>query len=606
MPTLNTISGALALADFRAKNNGLHALSLLKKQPHLLINWAVGVGKSTNMDQVIKYGIETGQYDLIIVLVPTRDIINERDYIQFPPENIKITNLRPRPKSLCGKQRDLAWADYETRGLSILGKRTICATCPKHDECYWVNQYGTELRGVQVLFAAQAHLVNDSNFIARMKAKCNANKVLVIFDEATVSLTHYSRTITRENIANLIFTLNESSIAKARKKDVIFVLDSLLNSTTDDLREPNAWSLPPLYPTEIRELVTIGERHWPSEFNNIHFDLQALMGSPLDSREVLAEGDIRFSATPLAACCNVLLYSGTTHETLLNHKLGLNFHNAYQNTVFKGDGTQWLNIASSLGTAGHFIKNAPQILDFFLELTLKRISEGKQVLLISKKKHKQFCVDTLNSMLAARGKSKIKVVNIEEYDPEADGIQVPIINYGVIGINMFEQFDCAYCLNSYYVTEKILAGSLQDMRASDEQVEMSIRVSPNPKRRTARIADLKYRYTDVAQLANPMLQALEMGTVIQAVGRVRPFTSSCEVITFQNNPHPNYAYDFEFNSLAEIREHFSIEGAAARKTKSKIQAVQKLKLQGMTQKQVAQQLEMGVRTVRRYWSGQKS
>ncbi len=606
MSSLNTISGASALADFRAENNGLHVLSLLKENPHQLIDWAVGVGKSTNMDQVIKYGIETGQYDLIIVLAPARDIINERDYIQSPPKNIKITNLRPRPKSLCGKQRDLAWANYETRGLSILGKRTICAVCPKQDECYWINQYSTTLRGTQVLFAAQAHLVNDLNFIARMKTKCNAEKVLVVFDEATVSLTPYSRIITRENLANLIFTLNESSIAKARKKDAIFVLNSLLNSTTDDLREPNAWSLPPIYPAEIRGLVTIGERHWPGEFNNIHFDLQALMGSPLDSREVLASGDIRFSATPLAANCAVLLYSGTMHEALLNHKLGLNFHNAYQNTVFKGDATQWFNVASSLGTAGHFIKNAPQILDFFIELMLQRISEGKQVLLVSKKKHKQFCIETINSMLAARGRKEISVVNSEDYDPKADLIQVPIIHYGVIGINIFEQFDCAYCLNSYYVTEGILAESLQDMRASDEQVEMTIRVSPNPKRRTAHTADLKYRYTDVAQLADPMLQALEMGTVIQAVGRVRPFTSSCEVITFQNNPRPNYAYDFEFNSLAEIREHFSIEGAAARKTKSKIQAVQKLKLQGMTQKQVAQQLEMGVRTVRRYWSGQKS
>ncbi|MCV5663643.1 hypothetical protein OFN50_31970, partial [Escherichia coli] len=75
--------------------------------------------------------------------------------------------------------------------------------------------------------------------------------------------------------------------------------------------------MPSIYPTEIRELVTIGERHWPGEFRNIHFDLQALMNSPLDSREKTEFGDIRFSATPLAADCDVLLYSGTTHETLL-------------------------------------------------------------------------------------------------------------------------------------------------------------------------------------------------------------------------------------------------------------------------------------------------
>ncbi|HBC3482979.1 hypothetical protein NI392_06570 [Vibrio alginolyticus] len=604
--SLNQISSAMALAGFRKENNGLYVLSLLKKHPHLLINWAVGVGKSTNMDQVIEYGIESGQYDLIIVLAPTRAIINERDYIQFPPENIKITNLRPRPKELCGKQRNADWADYEQRGLSILGKRTICALCPNQEKCHWKDQFGDVLRGTQVLFATQAHLTNDLNFIARMKAKCEAQNVLVIFDEATVSLTPYSRTITQEEIANLIFCLCESDISQKRKAASVFALQSLLNAATDDLREPDVWSMPSIYPTEIRELVTIGERHWPGEFRNIHFDLQALMNSPLDSREKTEFGDIRFSATPLAADCDVLLYSGTTHETLLNHKLGLNFHNFYQDTAFKGDGTQWLNIASSLGTSGHFLKNSPQILDFFLELTLKRIREGKRVLLISKKKHKQYCIDTLNEMLTVRSIDDVQIVDGEEYDSNGTITQIPVIHYGVIGINQFEQFDCAYCLNSYYVTKTILANALQDMRASDEQLEMEIKVLPNPRRRHARIADNKYRYTDVAQLTDPMLQTLEMGTVIQAVGRVRPFTSPCEVITFQNNPHPNYQYDAEFNNLAEIREHFGIDSQRARTTGTKKQEIQQLKQQSLTQKQVAEQLGIGVRTVRRYWSGQKS
>ncbi|MDF5452166.1 helix-turn-helix domain-containing protein, partial [Vibrio parahaemolyticus] len=133
-----------------------------------------------------------------------------------------------------------------------------------------------------------------------------------------------------------------------------------------------------------------------------------------------------------------------------------------------------------------------------------------------------------------------------------------------------------------------------------------IKVLPNPRRRHARIADNKYRYTDVAQLTDPMLQTLEMGTVIQAVGRVRPFTSPCEVITFQNNPHPNYQYDAEFNNLAEIREHFGIDSQRARTTGTKKQEIQQLKQQSLTQKQVAEQLGIGVRTVRRYWSGQKS
>ncbi|WP_237667969.1 hypothetical protein [Vibrio toranzoniae] len=519
-------------------------------------------------------------------------------------KNIKVVNLRPRDNELCGKQRDAEWAGYDKRGLSILAKRTICALCPNQDECHWIEQFGDTLKSAQVLFATQAHLANDPNFIARMKAKCKAEKVLVIFDEAAVSLTSYSRIITQEEVANLIFCLCESRLPQKRKEACVFTLQTLLNASTGDLRESGVWSMPPIFPAEIRELVTVGERHWPEEFRNIHFDLQALMKSPLNSREKTEFGDIRFAATPLATDSDVLLYSGTTHEALLNHKLDLDFHNFYRETTFKGDGTVWLNIASSLGTASNFLKNSAQILDFFLELIIKRIQEGKKVLLVSKKKHKSFCIETLNTMLIERGLSDIQVVDNNDYAPGSGSIQVPVIHYGVIGINHFEGFDCAYCLNSYYTTTKILGSALQDMRASDDHLDIDIKVTPNPRRRHARIAENKHRYTDVAQLADPMLQTLEMGTVIQAVGRVRPFTTPCEIITFQNNHHPDYPYDTEFNNLAEARDYFDIDNRKTRGVKEKQAKIQNLKRQGLTQKRVAEQLSMGVRTVRRYWSGQ--
>lgn len=603
---MTSISGASALSDFRAENDGSHILSLLKNSPNTLVNWAVGVGKSFNMDSVTKIAITEQHYDLVIVLLPTRALIDEREFIKQPPEGIKVTNIRPRPTSQCGERRNKYWANYERRGLASIGKKTICTLCPKKGECFWPAQYGKQLRGSKVIFATQIHLKNNPNFIAFMKEKSVANKVLVIFDEATVSLTSYSRTVEQEDLAHLLCVINESSIKVERKATLTMFIDNLINANTDDLRMPDVWSLPALFPNEVRELLAIGEQTFGNDFNNIIYDLTAFANSPLDAREKTEYGDLRFPATPLTAGCDVLLYSGTTDARILQMRLGLDFHNPYEHYHFKGENTQWLNIASSLGTMSNFIKNSPQILDFFLELILQRIQQGKRVLLLSKKKLSAFCIDKLNAMLALRGMTDIKIVSgNDDYEEEGTTTHIPLIHYGVIGINKFEHFDCVYCLNSYYTTKEILSSSIQDMRATDEHIDVEIKLANNPRRRYAKVADSKYRYTDVAEVVDPMLNTLEMGVVIQAIGRVRPFTYSREVITFQNSDVPNYPYDHEFSNLKEARAHFGFKTKQKRDTLQQYDTIQDLKSQGFKQKEVAEKLQLGVRTVRRYWSPEK-
>ncbi|WP_299661903.1 hypothetical protein [uncultured Psychromonas sp.] len=603
---MTTISGASALADFRLKNDGEHILSLLETHSNILINWDVGVGKSTNMDGVINTAIVGSHYDLVIALLPTRAVIDEREYIKHPPKDIKVVNIRPRPTNLCGEKRNNYWLNFERRGLASIGKSTICALCPNKNKCFWPKQYGKELRGSQVIYATQAHLKNNPNFIAFMKEQSKANKVLVIFDEATVSLTSYSRTIEQEHLTHLLCAINQSSIKADRKATWTRYIDSLLNATTEDLRMPDVWALPALFPNEVREVLAIGEQTFGKDFHNITNHLVEFSKSPLGAREKTEYGDLRFPATPQTDGCDVLLYSGTTDARILNMRLGLNFHNHYENYSFKGENTQWLNIASSLGTMTNFIKNSPQILDFFLELILQRIEQGKRVLLISKKKLSEFCINKLNMMLALRGIADIKVVpGNDEYEDDGTTKYIPLIHYGIIGINKFEYYDCVYCLNSYYTTKDILSSSIQDMRATDEQIDVEINMTHTPRRRYAKVADNKYRYTDVADVADFMLNTLEMGVVIQAIGRVRPFTNSREIITFQNNEVPTYPYDHEFSNLEGIRAHFDINTKQKRNTLNKYDTVQALKIQGFNQKQTAEKLQMGVRTVRRYWPTEK-
>ena len=68
----------------------------------LRIDWPVGVGKSTNIDQVIESAIRTGRYDLVVALLPTRQVVSERKWVTSPPTDISIVSLRPRPVAMCG------------------------------------------------------------------------------------------------------------------------------------------------------------------------------------------------------------------------------------------------------------------------------------------------------------------------------------------------------------------------------------------------------------------------------------------------------------------------------------------------------------------------
>jgi len=597
------ITGADALADFRVNNNGSVIISKVNQHKSMLVNWSVGVGKSNNMDQVISTAIADDHYDLVIALMPTRALIDEREFIRNQPENIKIINIKPRPVDLCGDTRNRDWGRYETKGLSFLGKIRICKNCPDYQECFWPEQYGEKLAGSRAVFATQAHLKNNPDFIEYIKKKTKAKKALVIFDEANISLTPYSRSITIEQLSQLIYAIHESTIKDHQKQSWGLLLNSLIQATTDDLRVTNAWQIPPLYPMEILEIQRLGDRAFGSEYSDITYDLKAFSQSPHGSREKLDNGDMKFSASPLFGNNDVLLYSGTTDPKILKLRFGTDFVVPYKDYQFKGENTQWFNIASSIGATKNFLKNSPQILDFFTELILQRTKLNKRILLITKKKLTSFCIEKLNELLTLN-ESKHRVVTGNECNINNHN-EIPIIHYGVIGINKFEHFDCVFCLNSYYISPEILSDSIQDIRASDDRIELEINMTHSPRRRHAQVVNDQYRYTDVASVANSTLKVMEMGTVIQAIGRVRPFTNSREIITFQNSEPHNYTYDEEFDNLDGARLYFGINSSRTRKVKKLYYEIQEHKSQKIKQKDVADLLQVSIRTVRRYWATTK-
>ena len=131
---------------------------------------------------------------------------------------------------------------------------------------------------------------------------------------------------------------------------------------------------------------------------------------------------------------------------------------------------------------------------------------------------------------------------------------------------------------------------------------MKISTDGRPCRRKAGVLNLADQAYDIHFLAQCALEQQEMGTVLQAIGRVRPYTKPREVITFQCSEHPDQEYTREFNTLQEARDYFGIQSQRSTKSGSTGSRVQGLKRQGLTQKAVAEQMQVSLRTVKRHWN----
>ena len=193
-------------------------------------------------------------------------------------------------------------------------------------------------------------------------------------------------------------------------------------------------------------------------------------------------------------------------------------------------------------------------------------------------------------------------VQTEGWTPESlrDSHVIPLISFGMIGTNLFEDFDAAYCLTGYYVNESIVDQCVQDLVRRDLQVPITIETVGVPKRRRARVVDPDHRYYDVAGLVQPALEFREANVVVQAVGRVRPFSRPREVIAFQMGELPGVTYDAEFATLGEARRFFGIPSGLERRTIARAAQIAALRREGYTQVEIARNLGISERTVRTY------
>jgi hypothetical protein len=600
---MNLIDCKEKLDHFRDQNSGEAILDRLAVDHHLLISLPVGVGKSFNMDSVISAAILGNRYDLVIVLVPTRQLINERKWIREPDENVLIANLKPRPQGQCG-ELNKQWRDFEKRNLGMLAREELCSGCVHHDHCDWLHQYGESLRGTQVLYATQTHWINNPSIVTLFKEWCDQPRVLILVDEANFLMSTSRISIEQQQVEQLKQVLQElvETHSSTLLDDWLRFLNVFSVARSDDLR-CYEWRLPVLFPSQIALIQKMGVKSFGNDFSYIGNELQQFCQSPLMSRERTSDLVVSFAPIMVFEDDSVV-YSGTTSLDLLKYRLEQGYVDPYPDYVFQDKDTTWYNISSNIGTRKHFESNAPQILDFYTALIVKRMAEGKRILLIAKKCFITLCAVELQKRLLAAGVNDAEIITESPGTADLSNAKsIPLINYGVIGTNHFEGFHCCYCLTGYYVNETVVNYTLQQMYASDYQKPIKIEMKGSPRRRRAGVANEMDRYYDINLMAQNALDYHEMGVVIQAVGRVRPFTKAREIITMQcADPPKHISYSQDFDNLQQARDYFGLEAGQAARKQLQLTQIQDLKKLGLTQQTIANHLHISSRTVQRYWS----
>jgi hypothetical protein len=233
-------------------------------------------------------------------------------------------------------------------------------------------------------------------------------------------------------------------------------------------------------------------------------------------------------------------------------------------------------------------------------LVAQQAAEGRRVLVIARKRFIPTCAAGLTERFIELGADLHAQTEGWTTESLQDRRVVPLIGYGTIGTNLFEDFDAAYCLTGFYVNEPIVNQCLQDLVRRDLEVPITIETVGIPRRRRARVVDPEHRYYDIARLVQPALEFQEANVVVQAIGRVRPFGRPREIITFQMGELPGVTYDAEFTTLGAARQHFGIPGRRERRKVDRATAIADLRGRGYTQAETARRLGISERTVRTY------
>jgi hypothetical protein len=588
------IDDELALAEFRDGPFSAGALApVIEAGAVTLINAPVGTGKSYLLDDLLDQFLARAAFDLVVVLAALTANLLERRLVRNP--RIDVRRLRPRPRADCGPL-DAAWRAHERNGTTAYAREHLCRACPRFGDCFWPDQYGAALKGIKVIFATHQHLLVSPRFLLHLRSMTGAGRLLLLLDEAHVLASSFRTTLAPAVLGRFIAAVRRADLPEDARRLWVERTTLLAGATTADLRSPDwPFPLPPHgHALAIQEagLADDPAFRWPGH------DLYAFARARPERRWRDHRDNIVFVRTPYLAERTAIFSAGMPAEYVAR-QLGTPAVVApFAAVECQHRDTRFYNLCSLLGAAARFRRNYRQILDFFAQLIFRNVAAGRSTLLVARKRFKGVCASYLERRLARWG-CPVTVVPGDGAPPApARPTVLPLIHYGINGVNAFESYDAAYCLCGYYIDEDVLRAAVADVEPDALRFPVAIRVAGRPPRRRAGTFDDRFRASDADRIARAYYHQHETHVVIQAVGRVRFATRPREVITFQCSDLPDVRLAREFFNLREARDFFGlVTGSEFDRLRQGAEA-RRLRAEGLTAAAIAARLGVSVRTVR--------
>lgn len=599
------------LAQFRSAELGGSALitAILGVLGAVLIRLPVGVGKSTAIDNLLSHlFLHSGLFDLVIVCAPTHRILNERAILKVPSHQSIAQQLRGRSAELCGPKKDREWQKHERAATAALGKQLICGSCEHRDSCFWPEQMRRISSQTKVILLTQSYLKVNPGILGSLVRRTGASKPLVMLDEIDFSRELFRQRLRDpdlERYSQVLETYLQGSASTPQLERYLQHLRLMRQAPTENLRDPS-WRFPLPAVDVVLALQRLGVEQYGEDFYFPGYDLAAFSCQDPGYRTRTTDGHVEFLCLPdLEANGKLVVLSGTASKRLLEHRLSMSFTELFADCRFKHQDSRFYNLNLGSGIGRYHREHLPRMADFAVQYLIRQMRRNRSMAVLTKKKFLGETVESLNLVLNAAWLRRVRAVPLDEWDRQSrDILQIPVLHYGgAIGFNDLEDIDSIVCLAGYYIRTEELNRLVNEVSRDHAHRLYKIATATRPLRRVVMPAN---PHQDpsllVTHLAQEVLQQEEMGTVIQAIGRVRPFTRPREVLLCQCGASPLMPYDREFSSLEEARQHFGLQSAKAREPLKTWAPVQYLKRYGHTQKQIAERLGVSLRTVANHWT----
>jgi hypothetical protein len=522
----------------------------------VLVSLPPGVGKSRAAQALVPHALQHG-HDLIIYVSPTRGIINEMQ-ISNRLSAKTIVILTPRPRTLCG-MADNEWTTLEHNGCAALAKSRLCQTCVNNEgkggECGWPHQMQLIGPDTRLVALTEQYLLLNPLLLLQIRERARAQRVLVVLDEALFLTTAVCRQFSRADL--LRFRAALAATAGTAIKPWLDGIDFLLDEEVELTALRRFWPVS-LYRASIA-VQAAGQRAFGTDFRYLAPEL-GLLNSRVASGQWRDGDTFKIAVQVETKGADVIVVASYLDQEIVEERLMRPVNRLLPGVVFRHSETRITNIADPIGTARTL--SAPchfdRVVDFFTVLAMRNAARSRRTVLVARKRFLDPIKARIEAVTATLGRPLTCV--LPSPGKSFDGsrpTEIALINYGIVGVNNLESFDALYCIGGYYARADHLNAVYQQTLPPDSRMLINVRMEG--RRRRVYAADHRFNTRFHARRAAATHRMLERRVVLQAIGRVRPFTTPAEIILFQcDDLSAELGPLEEYSSLAAARRAFGV------------------------------------------------